>query len=141
MIAMYFCYAKPKRKEPTKWHCYFECWLKLHHSRSNAPCDLSFVCQLQEQNRRFPKPRISTVFRRAQKNTSIISRKSTENRVTKRSFYKNDRTFAKSTVFGRTVPKEWDLIFYQPYRFQKMPKSIRPKIHICYSQMMRPHSL
>ena len=40
-------------------------------------------------SRRFPKPQISTVFRRAQKNTSKISRKSTENRMTKRmSFYK-----------------------------------------------------
>ena len=33
----------------------------------------------------------------------------------------------KSTVFGRRVPKEWDFIFYQLYRFQKMPKRIRPK--------------
>ena len=36
------------------------------------------------KSRRFPKLRISTVFRRAQKNTSKISRKSTENRMTKR---------------------------------------------------------
>ena len=76
---------------------------------------------------RFPKLRISTGFRRAQKYTSKISRKSTENRMTKGiGFIKSDLKSAKSTVFGRRVPKEWDFIFYQLYRFQKMPKRILP---------------
>ena len=35
---------------------------------------------------------------------------------------KSELKSAKSTVFGRRVPKEWDFIFYQLYRFQKMPK-------------------
>ena len=79
------------------------------------------------RSRRFLKPRISTVFRRAQMNTSKISRKSTENRMTKKwAFIKSDLKSAKSIVFGRRVPKEWDFIFYQLYRFQKMPKRIRP---------------
>ena len=38
-----------------------------------------------------------------------------------------DLKSAKSTVFGRRVPEEWHLIFYQLYRFQKMPKRIHPK--------------
>ena len=59
------------------------------------------------RSRRFPKPRSSTVFRRAQKNTSEISRKSTENRMTKRmSFIKSNLKSAKSKVFCRKVPKE-----------------------------------
>mgnify|MGYP007061988235 CR=1 FL=1 len=41
------------------------------------------------RSRRFPRPRKFTVFTRAQKNTSKIDRKSTENRMTKRmGFYK-----------------------------------------------------
>ena len=39
-------------------------------SRNNALCDLSKVCQLR--SRRLPKPRISTVFRRAQMNPSSL---------------------------------------------------------------------
>ena len=34
--SMYFCYAKPKRLESTKFHCYFECYEYFHHSRNNA---------------------------------------------------------------------------------------------------------
>ena len=61
------------------------------------------------KSRRFPKPWMSTVFRRAQKNTSIISRKSIENRMNKRiGFYKNDLKLAKSTAFGRMAPTEWE---------------------------------
>ena len=96
------------------------------HSRNNALWDLSKSASFR--SRRFPTPRIPTVFRRAQKNTSQISRKFTKNRMTKRmGFYKSNLKSAKSTVFGRRVPKEWDFIFYQLYRFQKMPKIIRPK--------------
>ena len=51
-------------------------------SQNNSLCDLSKVCQLR--SRRFPKPQITTVFRRAQNDTSKISRKSTENSMTKR---------------------------------------------------------
>ena len=48
--------------------------------------------------------------------------------MTKRmGFIKSDLKSAKSTVSGRMVPKEWDFVFYQLYRFQKMPKGIRPK--------------
>ena len=43
-----------------------------------------------------------------------------------RAFIKSDLKSANSTVFGRRVPKEWDFIFYQFYRSQKMPKRIRP---------------
>ena len=36
--------------------------------------------------------------------------------MTKRmGFHKNDLNSAKSTVYGRMVPKEWDLILYQLY--------------------------
>ena len=64
-----------------------------------------FVCPFQAQN--VPKPRISAVFRIAQKNTSKISRKSTENRMTKKMvFINSDLKSAKSTVYGRMVPKE-----------------------------------
>ena len=59
-------------------------------SRNNALCDLSKVFQLR--SRRFPKPRISTAFRRAQKNNSKISRKSTENRMTKKEWAFNKRS-------------------------------------------------
>ena len=49
-----------------------------------------FRTSARSKSRRLPKPRISTVFRRAQKNTCKISPKSTENRMTKRmDFYKN----------------------------------------------------
>ena len=41
-------------------------------------------------------------------------------------FIKNDLKSVKSTVFGRMAPKEWDFGSYQLYRFQKMPKRIRP---------------
>ena len=86
-----------------------------------------FIKSASFSSRRFPKHQISTVFRRAQKNTSKISRKSTEKRMNKEwAFIKSDLKSAKSTVFGRRVPKEWDFIFYQLYRFQKMPKRIPP---------------
>ena len=91
---------------------------------------LSAICSKSAsfRSRRFPKPRFSTVLRRAQRNTSILSRKSTENGMTKRmGFYKNYLKSAKS-VFARMIPKEGDIIFYQLYRFQKMPKRIRLNI-------------
>ena len=67
----------------------------IHETMLSAIFYKSASCR----SRRFPMPRISTVFRRAQKNTSKIYRKSTENRMTKRiGFYKNDLKSAKSTV-------------------------------------------
>ena len=52
--------------------------------------------------------RLRTVFRRAQKNKSIFSRKSTKNRITKRmGFRKNDLKSAKSTAFGKVAPNNW----------------------------------
>ena len=92
---MYFCDANPKRKESAKYHCFSNVF-------------------------GFPEPRISTVFRRAQKNTSKISPKSTENRMTKGwAFIKSDLKSAKSTVFGSRVPKEWDFIFLPTLPFSE----------------------
>ena len=63
---------------------------------------LIFHLSVSFTSRRLAKPLISTVFRRAQKNTSIISRKPTENRITKRmGLDENGMKTAKSTVFGR----------------------------------------
>ena len=91
------------------------------HSRNNPRCDLSKVCQLR--SRRFPKPRISTVFRTAQKNISQISRKSTENRMTKRmGFYKKRSAVCEAYRFGRRVPKEWDLSSTNSTIFRRCPK-------------------
>ena len=80
-------YANPKRKEFTIFHSIFECFANffIHETRLFAISRKS----TSFRSRRFPRPRKSTVFRRAQKNTSKISRKSTENRMTKRmGFYK-----------------------------------------------------
>ena len=85
--ALYFCYANPKRKEFTIFHSIFECFANffIHETRLFAISRKS----TSFRSRRFPRPRKSTVFRRAQKNTSKISRQSTENRMTKRTgFYK-----------------------------------------------------
>ena len=125
---MFFCYANPKRKESAKCHCFSNVFenILIYETMFSA----IFQKFASFRSRRFPKPRISTVFRRAQKNTSKVSRKSTENRKTKEwAFIQNDLKSVKSTVFGRRMPKEWDLIFYQLYRFQKMPKRIRPLFH------------
>ena len=63
------------------------------------------------RSRRFPKLRISTIFRRAQKNTSKISRKSIENRMTKRmGFYKK-----RSVVCVPTLPFSDDAEKNSPY--------------------------
>ena len=106
---MYICYANPKRKKSTSGIDVFENFF-IHETMLS-------------------KPRIFTAFRRAQRNTSIISRKSTESRMTNRmGFYKNYLKSAKSTKFGRMVPREWEIIFYQLYRFQKMSRRMRPKI-------------
>ena len=121
---MSFSYVNPKRMESAKYRCFLDVFETFNHETM-----LSGIFQKSAsfRSRRFPKSRISTVFRRAQKNTSKISRKSTENRMAiEWACIKSDLKFAKSTVFGRRVPKEWDFIFYQLYRFQKMPKRIRP---------------
>ena len=84
---IYFAYAKPKRNKFAKCHCFsngFENIL-IHDTMLSA----IFRKSACFRSRRYPKPRISTVFRRAQKNASKISRRSTKNRMTKRmGFYK-----------------------------------------------------
>ena len=101
---MYFCYVNLKRKESAKYHC-FSNFSENFHSRNNALWDLSKVCQLQEQK----ISEASDLYRfqkSPKKNTSKISRKSTENRMTKEwAFIESDLKSAKSTIFGRWVPK------------------------------------
>ena len=80
------------------------------------------------RSRRFPKLRIAS-FSEEPKRILQKSLGSSENRMTKRmGFYKKRSEVCEvyRTVFGRRVPTEWDFIFYQLYRFQKMPKRIRP---------------
>ena len=94
------------------------------HSRNNALWDLSKVCQHHEQ--KIPEASGPYRFQKSQKeyvkNLSEVYRKQNDH---KNGLLKSDLKSAKSTIFGRGVPKEWDLIFYQLYRFQKMPSRIR----------------
>ena len=122
-----FLLCQSQEKRICEVPLFFRMFLKTSIHETRLPGIFQkFACF---RSRRFPKPRISTVFRRAQKNASKISRKSTESRMTKRmGFHKSDLKSAKSTIFGRRVPIEWDFIFYQVYLFQKIPKRIRPRI-------------
>ena len=73
----------------------------------------------------FPKAHKSTVVTSNQKNTSIVSRKFTENRMSKRiGFRKIWLKSVDSTVFSRMVPKDGIL---ELYHFQKMPSRILSK--------------
>ena len=78
---MYFCYANPKIKESAKYH-FFRMFFKTLIHEIMLPGIFQMFASFR--SRRFPKLRISTVFRRAQENMSKISRKSTENRMTKK---------------------------------------------------------
>ena len=98
---LYFCDADPKRKESTKWYCFSNVFENfIIHKTMLSPI---FHKSASFRSRRFRKPCISTAFRRAQKNASIISWASTKSRLIKRiGFYKYDLKSSKSAVFGGT---------------------------------------
>ena len=88
----------------------------VFHSRNKALLDpLESWKSTSFMSRRFPMSWKSIVFRRAEKeyvkNLSEFYRKQNDPKIW--AFVKNDLTSAKSTVFDRIVPKEWDFSFYQ----------------------------
>ena len=119
---MYFSYAKIPRKKNLQsviaFSNVFENFF-IHKTMLSAILQKS----ASFRSRRAPKPRISTVFRKAQMNASKASRKSTENRMTKRmGFYKK-----RSEVQGRACPTEDDGPTRKPLVHEKIFHHLCPK--------------
>ena len=121
---MYFCYANIKKKESTESHCFlyvFENFI-IHETRLSA----IFRKPASFRSRRFPKPRISTVFRISQKITSITSRESTENRMTKRmSFHRKTSEVCDVYRFRYNGTKRMGLCLLPAVLFADAPERIR----------------
>ena len=130
---MYFCYASPKRKEYAKCHCFFDGLETFSFMKLNALCIFSKVCQLHEQ-------KVSEAS-----DLSEVYRKQDDQ---KNGFHESDVKSAKSTVFGRMETKEYDFLFFQLYRFQKMPKlrlnrcpkeyALMPTYSLCLRPLQSP---
>ena len=99
--------CNPKRSESVKCHRFLDSLIVYEHFFIRETM-LSVIFRKSDSFRRgrFPKPRIFTISRRAQKSTSIISRKSTENRMTKGMGFYSDLKSVRSTAFGRMVPED-----------------------------------